>query len=56
MTFSKEWAIDYSDGKGDYTRRMEFRRLGYVRNWVGFRLRVVSIAKVNFCDMVLTYG
>lgn len=56
VTFGKEWEVTYSEGKGDYMKRLIVRRLGYVRNWVAYRLRVVSPNKVALCNLVLRYG
>jgi hypothetical protein len=56
VSWGREWSAEYSAGEGDYLKRVEFRRLGYIRDWVNFRLRIVSANKVAFCDMVLDYG
>jgi hypothetical protein len=56
VTYSREWAIEVSSGLGDYNRRMIFRRLGYCRDWMSFRLRVVSKNKIAIADMVIRYG
>jgi hypothetical protein len=56
VTYGREWSLGYSQGLGDYSRRFIARRLGYCRDWMGFRIRLVTESKVAFSDMVLTYG
>lgn len=41
---------------GDYNQRYIVNRLGYVRNWVGFKLRGASRAKMSFGRGVLDVG
>ena len=45
-----------SRAEGDYTRRFIMRRLGYVRNWVSLRIRVVSRNKIALCDLRVFYS
>lgn len=40
----------------DYNSRFMLRRLGYVNDWVGFRLRIVSPSRVAFGLMTLEYS
>jgi hypothetical protein len=56
LSYSKEWTLVYSGNKGDVNRRFIFRRIGYCRQWMGFKLRLVTTEKVAFANMVVRYG
>ena len=45
--YGQEWTQLYGD-KWDYDQRFYVRRLGYVRNWVGFKLRGASRNRMAF--------
>ncbi|QZA71253.1 packaged DNA stabilization protein [Pseudomonas phage AH02] len=47
VTYGKEVTAQYGR-PGDYNQRYIVNRLGYVRNWVGFKLRGASRAKMAF--------
>ena len=47
ITYGKEWTLRYSE-PSKYNRRFIANRLGFVRNWVGFKLRGVSDARMAF--------
>lgn len=55
LTYSKEWWDLY--GKNTrYDTRFIARRLGYVREHFGMRVRCVSTSKINYVVMRLKYG
>lgn len=56
LSYSREWTLTYSKSKGDLGRRFIFRRIGYCRQWMGFKLRLVTTEKVAFANMVVRYG
>jgi len=55
ITYSKEWFKLYGM-KADYNTRFILRRLGYVRDYVGFKIRCVSTDRVNFAGLNLRYA
>lgn len=55
MTYGKEWTRIYGV-PGDYNTRYIVNRLGYVRNWVGFKLRGVSRDRMAFARGYLEIG
>ena len=55
VTFGTEYWLDYSE-IGSYSTRFIARRLGYVGEWVGFKFRGVSTAKMTFALMKLVYS
>jgi len=55
LTYSAEhWAL-YGE-PGEYGQRYIRRRLGYCRNWVGFKFRGASTSKMAFAAMKITYS
>ena len=56
VTYGKEWSLAYSKSRGDRTTRFIARRLGYCRDWMGFKIRLVTQSKVAFCNMVVKHG
>ena len=53
VLFGTEYWLDYSE-IGSYDTNFIVRRLGYVSDWVGFKLRGVSTAKMAFGLMKVT--
>ncbi len=55
VTFGREWVEAYSS-PNDYNARFIVRRLGYVDNWTGFKLRGASRSRMAFSRGVLIHG
>jgi len=55
VTFGTEYWLDYSE-IGSYNTSFIVRRLGYVSDWVGFKFRGASTAKMAFGLMKVTYS
>ena len=55
VTFGTEHWMDYSE-IGSYGTRFIVRRLGYISEWVGFKFRGASTAKMAFALMKVTYS
>jgi len=55
VLFGTEYWVDYS-AIGSYDTNLIVRRLGYVSDWVGFKLRGASTAKMAFSLMKVTYS
>ena len=55
LTFGKEWSLSYGV-KGNYINRFIANRLGYIRDFVGFKVRTVSSGRVAFSRCSLDYG
>jgi len=55
VTFGKEYTLDYGAPSG-YNTRFIARRLGYVSNWFGLKLRGVSTSRMGFSRGLLNYG
>lgn len=55
VTYGTEAWMLYGE-PNDYSQRFIARRLGYVNNWVGIKLRGVSKTKMAFALMEVTYG
>lgn len=54
LTYGREYWLKY--GKPlDYSKRFIIRRLGYVRNYVGFKFRGISTSKMTFALMSIDY-
>jgi len=53
-TYSKEFWASYG-APNEYNKRFILRRLGYVNNWVGFKFRGISDARVAFARGFITY-
>lgn len=53
VIFGTEYWLDYSE-IGSYDTNLIVRRLGYVEDWVGFKLRGASTAKMAFSLMKVT--
>ena len=51
---NEEWVM-YGDPL-DYNKRFSLYRLGYVDDWVGFRMRAVTKSRMAFGLMTLIYG
>jgi len=54
-TYSKEW-IEIYGGKGEYKKRFIIRRLGYIRNWFGFKLRGLTKSRMAFSRGFIDHG
>lgn len=55
VTYGKEWINKYGE-PNNYQTRFIFRRLGYVRDWVGFKFRAVSNSRMAFSATVIEHG
>lgn len=55
LTYGKEWFEMYGE-PNDYGKRFIIRRMGYVNDWVSFKLRGANTSRVAFGRAVLTYG
>lgn len=55
VTYGKEWFEMYGD-PADYGSRYIIRRMGYVNDWVGFKVRGANKSRAAFGRAVLTYG
>lgn len=55
ITYGREWTELYGE-PAQYGERYVIRRLGYISNWVGFKLRGASRSRMAFSKGVLTYG
>ena len=55
VVWSQEWAELYGI-KGDYDKRFIIRRLGYVDDWVGFRLRGATRSRMAFATASIQHG
>lgn len=55
VTFGQEWWETYGN-PGDYNKRFIIRRLGYVREIIGFKFRGVSTSRMAFALMVMDHG
>lgn len=55
VTYGKEWFEMYGLPH-DYGKRFIIRRMGYVSDWVGFKLRGANTSRAAFGRAVLTYG
>ncbi len=55
LTYSKEWWGLYGQ-QHNYDTRFIRRRLGYVRDYVGFKFRCTSPERLAFSKMVVTFG
>lgn len=53
--YSMEKFVDYG-GNFQYTTRFYQRRLGYVRNYVGFKFRTASRSRMSFARMDIEYS
>lgn len=55
VTYGKEWTLNY--GKPfEYGTRFIARRLGYVDNWAGIKMRGLSKSRMAFCRGFIEYG
>ena len=55
VTYGTEYWMDYSE-IGSYATRFIIRRLAYVSDWVGFKFRGASTAKMAFSLLKVTYS
>jgi len=55
VTYGTEAWLVYGE-PNDYSKRFIARRLGFVRDWVGIKLRIASKTKVAFALMEVTYS
>jgi len=53
--WGKEQTTIYGQA-GDYGRRFKLRRLGYVDDWFGIKLRGASRSRMAFAKAMITYG
>lgn len=54
-SYSREFLTEYGGSK-DYNKRFFKRRLGYVRNWMGFKFRGATESRMAFASIKVTYG
>lgn len=55
ITYSREWTQVYGR-KFDYGMRFIVRRMGYVRDWIGFRFRGATRSRMAFARGFISYG
>jgi len=55
QNYGSEWWEMYGEPL-DYNHRFTLYRLGYINQWVGFRLRGYTTSRMAFAGMKLTYG
>ena len=55
VTYGTEAWLTYG-GPNEYSHRFIVRRLGYVSNWIGIKLRGISKTKMAFALMEVTYS
>ncbi len=55
VTYGKEWYQLYGE-QSEYNQRFILNRLGYVRNFFGYKLRSVTSEKLAFSMSNITYG
>ena len=55
VTFGTEWVEMYGE-PGNYNKRFIVYRMGYVRDWVGFKLRGATKTKMSFGRGFIEYG
>jgi hypothetical protein len=55
QTYSKEWWAMYGEPL-EYGKRFFIRRLGYVRDWTGFKFRGATKSRMSFAMCKVTYG
>ena len=55
VDYTREFMISYGD-YADYNKRFIKHRLGYVRNYVSFKLRGVSSSRMAFSRGIVSYG
>lgn len=55
LTYSREYWLNYGEPL-DYGKRFIIRRLGYVRNYAGFKFRGISTSKTAFGLMMVEYS
>lgn len=55
VTYGKEWVQLYG-AKNDYGRRFIIRRLGYIRDKVGFKFRTVTDSRMAFALIVIDFS
>lgn len=55
LTYGKEWFESYGEPL-EYGKRFILRRLGYVPNIIGFKLRGASVSRMAFAGFRVMYG
>lgn len=55
ITHGREWFMEYG-APNDRENRFIARRLGYVRNWVGTRLRGATRSRMAFCRAIMRHA
>lgn len=55
VTFGKEWFESYGT-PNEYNKRFILRRLGYVRDWFGSKLRGATTSRMAFSRLFISYG
>lgn len=55
ITHGHEWTEMYGL-PNDYGKRFIIRRLGYVNDWIGFKLRGATQSRMAFSRAIMTYG
>lgn len=55
VAYSTEWAAEYG-GPSDYGKNFIVRRMGYVADWIGLKLRWVSRSRMAFGAAKIKYG
>ncbi len=55
QTYGKEWWVMYGEPL-EYGKRFFLRRLGYVRDWTGFKFRGATKSRMSFARCKVTYA
>ena len=55
VTYSSEWWQLYGNNL-DYNQRFIIYRIGYIREWVGYKLRGATKSRMSFASFKITYG
>lgn len=55
VIYGEEWFNIYGEVQ-NYHKRFIIRRIGYVRDWIGFKFRGASKSRMTFSTMSINYG
>lgn len=55
VTYGKEWTLNYG-APYEYRTQFIIRRLGYIDNWVGIKLRGITKSRMAFSRGMIDYG
>jgi len=55
VTYGVEISAQYGE-QGDYNQKFILRQIGYVENWIGFKLRCATKSRTAFALMAVTYA